>query len=765
MHLPRLWGLYYFSLFYLAFVLDGLANMAMAQGIENALRTVDLSSISRFQSSPEPYSSWAESSPLASAISATGQEFFIPFRANVRDHLPGDIVFRLPSNLHLLEADKEYQLENVSFQIVPFLRGGGLMVNLSLCSAISQVTDCTIGHFSTLPRVSQTAQNDLVAHQSIGYPITLAPDIQAYFREYRDGPINYASLMWVQDDQFYQVQFPVIERRNMLYMALEMVNSTPITASNSSRSLVDSNGLSMIQIEGEEQENQPVDSSNDPVDWDSLTLGSSRLFSEQELNYLLAQIQATEPTITLGNLADQITQEYLNRGYITSRALPEGDSDLVFKEGFLSRIIVEGNQSVDEGYIKARLDLVGGPPLNLDRLEEKLRLLRIDPLFSNVEATLRQAEDGEEREGGGIDLIVRVTEANPWIYGASINNDSAPSIGAEQFALRIDHLNLSGVGDRLSASYSHSFAGGLSYVDLGYQVPLSPTDTTLRFSGAFISTTVVEAPFNELNVQGDTSRYGVWLRQPLIRRPQEELALSLGFTHTAGQTFLFDRLPTPFGFGPDPDGFSRTSVISFAQDYVFREPDGAWAFTSQFNVGTGLLEATQNSAPVPDGQFFSWQGLAQRVQRIGLDHLLVASFNVQLTPDPLLPSESFTIGGPNSVRGYRQGARSGDNGLRFSLEDRITVHRDGAGRPVLILSPFLDLGSVWNHPNNPNTIPNQSFLMGSGLGLLMQNIEGLNGFSFRLNYGFPIVNLQDRGNNLQDSGFYFGIDYNSAPNQ
>jgi len=565
--------------------------------------------------------------------------------------------------------------------------------------------------------------------------------------------------------RFTGFRFPAAERQNMLYMALEMVNSTPITASTHAVNARGyPNGGLRIPIEGEELENQPTDWADAPVDWDRLTLGSSRLFDEQELNNFLAQIQATEPTITPNSLAECLTQEYLNRGYITSRVLPEENNGLVFREGFINDIHVDGNESVDEGYIKSRLWLAGGPPLNLDHLEERLRLLRLDPLFSNVEATLRRLDSEVGREGG-IDLVVRVTEANPFIYGLGINNDSAPSIGAEQFELRFNFLNVSGIGDHLSASYSRSFAGGLSYVDLGYQVPLSPTDTTLRFSGAFISTTVVEAPFNELNVQGDTSRYGVWLRQPLIRRPQEELALSLGFTHTAGQTFLFDRLPTPFGFGPDPDGFSRTSVISFAQDYVIREPDGAWAFTSQFNVGTGLLEATQNSAPVPDGQFFSWQGLAQRVQRIGLDHLLVASFNVQLTPDPLLPSESFTIGGPNSVRGYRQGARSGDNGLRFSLEDRITVHRDGAGRPVLILSPFLDLGSVWNHPNNPNTIPNQSFLMGSGLGLLMQNIEGLNDFSFRFNYGFPILNLQDRGNNLQDSGFYFGVDYNSAPNE
>ena len=709
--------------------------------------------------------------------------FFVPYHTEVSENLPEDTLFRLPSNLHLLEVVGNSLPEDASFQIIPNLRGGGLMVNLSLCSTEAPSENCTIGHFSTLPLASATAQSDLAAHQSIGYPITLAPSIQAHFREYRDGPIPYASLMWEQDNQFYRIQFPAAERQNMLYMALEMINGDPLYPSSAreNRALPDGHNtgseptIEIISPEPDQTSLAAANTPRDPINLDTLYISPSSLFSPEEMQGWLAQIQVNNSSPSIQDLADRITQEYINRGYITSMAgilnrddLPPGfESGLGIQEGRLTAIAVidhEGNALQEIGdYIRSRLTLVSGPPLNLDQLEEKLRLLRLNPLFDNIEATLSSPDSGEEPRGNI--LTIRVREANPLIYTFSVNNDSAPSIGAEQFELGFTYLNVSGYGDSLSANYSRSFAGGLDYIETAYQVPLSPTDTTLRLSGAWISTNVVEEPFNQLNVSGNTNRYAAWLRQPLIRSPQEELALSLGFTHTSGQTFLFDRLPTPFGFGPDINGFSRTSVVSFAQDYVLRSPDGAWAFTSQFNLGTGLLDATQNSPPVPDGQFFSWQGLAQRVQRLGLDHLLIASFNVQLTPDSLLPSESFTIGGVSSVRGYRQGARSGDNGLRFSLEDRITIERDGAGRPVLVLTPFIDLGSVWNHPDNPNVITGQTFLMGSGLGMTLQNIEGLAGVSFRLNYGIPIINMSDRGNNLQDAGFYFGVDYNSAPNR
>jgi hemolysin activation/secretion protein len=359
---------------------------------------------------------------------------------------------------------------------------------------------------------------------------------------------------------------------------------------------------------------------------------------------------------------------------------------------------------------------------------------------------------------------VRVDEADPVVYGVSINNESAPTLGAEQVEVGFTHFNLTGGGDRFSAQYVRSFAGGLSHIEAAYQVPINPMNGTLRFSGEFISTAVVEPPFDDLNVEGDTYRYAMLLRQPLTWTPQEEFALSFGFTYTSGQTFFLDRLPTPFGFGPDENGFSRTSVFSFAQDYVYRDPNGAWAASSQFNLGTLLFNATTNDYPIPDGEFFSWRGVLQRVQRLGNDHLLIAQLETQLTPNSLLPSESFSIGGVNSVRGYRSGARSGDNGIRFFVEDRITVKRDGAGRPVIVLAPFLDMGTVWNHPDNPNTISGNSFLMGTGLGILVDNLSGFDGLSFQMNYGVPLIPLDDRGDDLQDHGFYFGINYNSDSN-
>ncbi|WP_282956348.1 ShlB/FhaC/HecB family hemolysin secretion/activation protein [[Limnothrix rosea] IAM M-220] len=255
-------------------------------------------------------------------------------------------------------------------------------------------------------------------------------------------------------------------------------------------------------------------------------------------------------------------------------------------------------------------------------------------------------------------------------------------------------------------------------------------------------------------MRGESERYELSYRQPIIRNPREEFALGLGFTYQDGLTFLGDEL---FGFNiGTEDGKSTTSVLKFSQEYIKRQPAGAWSLRSQFSIGTGLFDATTNDAPIPDGHFWSWLGQIQRVKLLNPNNLLVIQADLQLTPDTLLPSQQFVIGGGQSLRGFRQNARSADNGFRFSVEDRITLARDESGDAVFQLAPFFDMGTVWNSDNNPNVLADQKFLAGIGLGAWWQ-IE--KGFTVRFDYALPLVNLDDRGDNWQDDGLYFNVNY------
>ena len=83
--------------------------------------------------------------------------------------------------------------------------------------------------------------------------------------------------------------------------------------------------------------------------------------------------------------------------------------------------------------------------------------------------------------------------------------------------------------------------------------------------------------------------------------------------------------------------------------------------------------------------------------------------------------------------------------------------RDGqTKRSLLQVAPFIDLGAVWNHSNNPTPSLSQNFLAAAGLGVIIEPIERL---IFEIDAAIPFVNLQDRGNNLQDASIYFSTSY------
>jgi len=534
----------------------------------------------------------------------------------------------------------------------------------------------------------------------------------------------------------------------------------------------------------EEPAAEPTPTTGDRFLAREIRVTGSTILEPEDIRAITAPLEGTQVTIEdLRLVTDRITQLYLERDFLTSRAvladqeIVDGVVEIRVVEGRLADIQIEGNTHVSQSYIRDRIELGAKVPLSTSKLEDQLRLLRANPLFDNIEASLRAGEGLGESI-----LLVRVTEASRFGASVSVDNYSPPSVGSERLVLNARYRNLTGWGDELSAGYNRTTAGGTDVFDFSYRVPLNAMDGTLQLRAAPSRNEVLReasprpvvqgSQSARLQISGERELYEVSFRQPLVRSPREEFALSLGLSYQNGQTFLFEG-PFPFGIGPDEDGESRTSVIQFGQDYVRRDTQGAWAFRSSFNFGTDWFDATDSTdgfaalSPaqaqtitdidtIPDGQFFSWLGQIQRVQRLSDNNLLIAQLDVQLTPDSLLPAHQFVIGGGLSVRGFRQNARSGDNGFRFSLEDRIALGRNAAGLPTFQLIPFIDAGGVWNVNSNPNTPLDQRFLVGTGVGLLWEPEPRVR---IRLDYAIPLIDLDDRGVNAQDDGFYFSVGY------
>ncbi|NEO26477.1 MAG: ShlB/FhaC/HecB family hemolysin secretion/activation protein, partial [Kamptonema sp. SIO4C4] len=393
-------------------------------------------------------------------------------------------------------------------------------------------------------------------------------------------------------------------------------------------------------------EEQPTSPSQEGLTFslDTIMVENSTVFTPEDFAPITTPLEGEMVTLSeLQQVADEITQLYIDQGYLNSRAvLPEqdlgdGDATIQVIEGTVSEIQLTGLERFNPNYFTSRLNLGLDTPFNVNDLEDQLRLLQINPLVEDLDVDLQPGETVSDSI-----LLLNIEEANPFFGTAFADNYSAASVGSERLGVNLGYRNLAGIGDVLSATYTRSTTGGSNILDFNYTIPFNPMNGTVRLRTTIDRNEVTLPAFSELGIEGESETYEISVRQPLIRSFTEEFALSLGLRHKTGQTFLFNNIGTPFGLGAEADGTTRTTVLSFGQEYLKRDGKGAWILRSQFNLGLDWLDATQNPDPTPDGEFFSWTGQVQRIHRLAERHLLVVQGDVQLSPDNLLGSESFS---------------------------------------------------------------------------------------------------------------------------
>ena len=196
----------------------------------------------------------------------------------------------------------------------------------------------------------------------------------------------------------------------------------------------------------------------------------STVFSPEDFARITSPYIGKKATFeTIQEIVRQITGLYLNNGYFTSGAYPPPQdlSDGVLKiqivEGQLEAIEIKGLRSLQESYVRDRLMKGNESVLNLNRLEEALQLLQLNPLLARVKAELNQGTAPELSI-----LVVEVTEAPAVSVGLMVDNYESPSIGEYRGTVALAHQNLLGWGDRLSAEYG--ITEGLDKYDVTYGI-------------------------------------------------------------------------------------------------------------------------------------------------------------------------------------------------------------------------------------------------------------------------------------------------------
>jgi len=483
----------------------------------------------------------------------------------------------------------------------------------------------------------------------------------------------------------------------------------------------------------------------------------STVFSDAELAEVTAPYKnRTLITEDLERLRLALTLLYVNRGYITSGAIVP-DQDVIrgaitiqIIEGSLAKIDVEGHDWFRAGYLRDRIERGARTPLRLEPLQERLQLLQQDPRIERINAELRPGE----KRGDSI-LQLNVKEASPWKAWLDFSNYQTPVVGAERGLATIAHQNVTGNGDTFSFTYGRS-QGVNPIVDTSYSLPLNRYDTTFIASYRRNDFLVVDNAFRFLDLNANTEIIGFTLRQPIYRTLTDEFAVAITGEHLYNKvTSVFDLpgVPSLFIPGSSDTGVSTVSALRFIQEYVHRTSTSVIAARSRFSVGLDVLNATNNSGPLPDGQFFSWLGQVQAVRRFddwgGMQ--LLGQMSLQVANDRLFPLEQIPVGGRFSVRGYRENTLIRDNAFLASVETRYPVIKYATGEDLLQFAQFVDLGRAWNAKG---TTPDPQTLASVGLGLRW-SILPLDRARFELYWGLPLNHVPHPPGNLQDHGIHF----------
>ncbi|PSN18596.1 hemolysin activation/secretion protein [filamentous cyanobacterium CCP5] len=513
---------------------------------------------------------------------------------------------------------------------------------------------------------------------------------------------------------------------------------------------------------------EPGDSSQPPTDFPEdagevviirqFNIIGSSVFGDAQLEEVLQPFLNRPITFSeLLKAPDAVTDLYVSEGYVTSGAfipanqtIENGVVTIQILEGRLATISIEGTRRLRPEYIRSRINLVSGPPLNIEKLLEKLQLLQLDPVIERISAEIVATPNPGEN-----DLVVRVQEAETFSLNTQINNYENPLLNTFHQVVEIREENLSGYADALSLAYQH--AGRSNVFEIDYQAPVSPTNSTINLRYSYTNSRVLEPPLSVISPQSEAHTWGIGFRQLILETPIDTVTLSLQLQQRISQSYIQPPgLPIiPFGFpgsGATEGGFTRLTVLQFGQEWQHRTSNQLISLDSQFQLGTSWLGATSNSNPdEPSNNFLAWQGQALWLQRLNPNWLLVARAAGQLADRPLVSSELFGIGGANSVRGYRKDQILADSGVITSLELQTPIVRWPEQEAIAFLAPFIDYGYVWNQDDQALSDRN---LAAIGAGLIFQINDR---FNARLDYALPLINVTDVGNSWQESGFLFVI--------
>lgn len=389
--------------------------------------------------------------------------------------------------------------------------------------------------------------------------------------------------------------------------------------------------------------------------------GAIRISAEQQTELLAPFVNRCLGASQLNALLKSVTQFYIDRGHVTSRAyLPQQD----LSSGELRVIVVEGRlEGLDSSELASDRELAMGFPGQPGEVLDLRELEQLVDQLNRLPSRQAQLELVPGEEVGGSRVRLQGQRDKPWRAGLNRHNDGQKSTGEQQWGLSFDWDSPLGLADQLSLranrdavsdSYRHSHSQSLIY-----QVPYGWWNFSYSYSQSYYRTQSEGNGFL-FEQDGDSKTHALRGERVLHRDNVSKTAFNLGVSHLRSNNFILgNRIDTSSTRLSEAQlGFNHGRRVGSA----FVNADLGW------QRGIGAFDAQragdpQGSQPVARYNKYTLalsylQPFALWGESFSFDSLAYG----QKSEDVLFSPQRISIGGLSSVRGFKDQSLSGDTG-------------------------------------------------------------------------------------------------------
>lgn len=400
----------------------------------------------------------------------------------------------------------------------------------------------------------------------------------------------------------------------------------------------------------------------------------------------------------VNQLLRRVTDAYVSRGYITSRAyVPPQDASagaltIVVIEGTVERIEIEPPASA--AAFTAFPNVVG-KVFNLRAAEQGID--QLNRLASNqAKLDIRPGST----PGSSVLRVLNQPRRRASALLAT-DNTGSPETGEWQSTLTLMADNPLGLNDSLLLSHNRSVddpsgPAASRATSLNFSVPYGWWMANLSLSDARYAS-VVKGITRDFVTEGDSRTATLRMERVAYRDQRHKLTLYGGLTRRDGENFVAGQLI---------DSSSRVVTLAqFDANLSIARGGALWSLDAGLAHGLSWFGADNDPVTLargaPRSQFTKLTfgaGLTQAFEPLGVRTQLTSTLSAQWSDDVLFASEQMAISGLFAVRGYRDVRLFGDRGTIWRNEIAFPVSFE-TRRRQLALRPFigLDAGRLWPH--------------------------------------------------------------------